>query len=157
MTRQTTTERISDTELVVTRHFDAPPRLVWQAWTSSDLMRRWWVPASFGMTLLECAIDARPGGTYRFVFQHPDFPEPMAFHGHYLEAVPHSRLVWTNEEDPNGSVTTVTLHDEGNGQTRLVLHDRYPTKEAADEAIASGSTGAYPEQFAALDAVLAAG
>ncbi len=157
MTHQTTTERVSDTELVVTRHFDAPPHLVYQAWTTADLMRRWWVPASFGMTLLECTIDARPGGTYRFVFQHPDFPDPMAFHGKYIEATPHSRIVWTNEEDPNGSVTTVTLHDLGKGQTRLVLHDRYPTKEAADEAIASGSTGAYPEQFAALDTLLAAG
>jgi uncharacterized protein YndB with AHSA1/START domain len=157
MTHQTTTERISDTELVVTRHFDAPPNLVYQAWTTSDLMRRWWVPASFGMTLLECAIDARAGGTYRFVFKHPDFPEPMAFHGRYIEATPHSRIVWTNEEDPNGSVTTVTLTDIGNGQTRLVLHDRYPTREAADEAIASGSTGAYPEQFAALDTLLADG
>jgi uncharacterized protein YndB with AHSA1/START domain len=157
MTRQTTIERLGDTDLVVTRHFDASPRLVYQAWTTADLMRRWWVPASFGMTLLECVIDARTGGTYRLVFRHPAFPEPMAFHGRYLEATPHSRLVWTNDEDPGGSVTTLTLTDPGNGQTRLVLHDRYPTRQAADDAIASGSTGAYPEQFDALDAVLAGG
>jgi uncharacterized protein YndB with AHSA1/START domain len=157
MTRQTTTERISDTELLVTRHFDAPPHLVYEAWTTADLMRRWWVPASFGMTMLECEIDARTGGTYRFVFQHPAFDQPMAFHGRYVEATPPTRIVWTNEEDPNGSVTTVTLHDMGDGTTRLVLHDVYPTKEAADEAIASGATGAYPEQFDALDALLSGG
>lgn len=151
----TTTERISDTELVVTRHFAAPPALVWQAWTTPALMQRWWVPASFGMTMLSCDIDARAGGTYRFVFSHPSFPEPMAFHGRYLEADPPRRLVWTNEEDPDGSVTTVTLTDMGDGTTRLVLHDRFPSKEAADAAIASGSTSGYPEQFAALDTLLA--
>lgn len=150
----TTTERRSDRELVVTRLFNAPPELVWRAWTDAEIMRRWWVPASFGMTLLSCEVDARPGGTYRFVFQHPEFPEPMAFHGRYLEAVPPHRLVWTNEESAEGSVSTLTLEDLG-GQTRLVLSELYPSKEAADEAIASGSTGAYPEQFAALDGVLA--
>lgn len=155
MTRTTTIERVSDRELVVTRHVDAPPDLVWAAWTTPALMRRWWVPASFGMTMLSCDIDARPGGSYRFLFQHPSFPEPMAFHGRYLAADPPIRLVWTNEEDPDGSVTTVTLTDMGDGTTRLVLHDLSPTKEAADAAIASGSTGGYPEQFDALDALLA--
>lgn len=151
----TTTERRSDRELVVTRLFDAPPQLVYRAWTTPALMQRWWVPKSFGMTLLSCEIDARPGGSYRFVFSHPDFPEPMAFFGRYLEAVPASRLVWTNEESPDGSVTTVTFEDLG-GKTRLVLHDLYPSKDAADEAVASGSTSGYPVQFDQLDAVLAA-
>jgi uncharacterized protein YndB with AHSA1/START domain len=152
----TTTERVSDTELVVTRHFDAPAHRVYQAWTTADLMKRWWVPKNFGMTLLSCEIDARTGGSYRLVFAHPSFEQPMAFHGRYLEAVPHSRLVWTNEEDPDGSVTTATFEDLG-GTTRLVLHERYPTREAADMAVASGSTGGYPDQFDALDTVLAHG
>jgi uncharacterized protein YndB with AHSA1/START domain len=152
----TTTERRSDRELVVTRDFDAAPHLVYKAWTTAALMQRWWVPKSAGMTLLSCEIDARTGGSYRFVFQHPAFPEPMAFFGRYIEAVPDVRLVWTNEEGPDGSVTTVTLTDLG-GRTRLVLHDLYPTKEAADEAIASGSTSGYPEQFDQLDAILAEG
>jgi uncharacterized protein YndB with AHSA1/START domain len=119
-------------------------------------MQRWWVPKSFGMTMLSCEIDARTGGTYRFVFQHPAFDQPMAFHGRYIEVTPHSRIVWTNEESPDGSVTTVTLEDLG-GSTRLVLHDLYPSKEAADEAVASGSTSGYPEQFDALDDLFAGG
>jgi len=155
-THHTTTERLSARELVVTRLFDAPPRLVYEAWTTADLMKRWWVPKSFGMTLLSCEIDARTGGTYRFVFSHPTFEAPMAFFGRYIEAVPHSRLVWTNEESPDGSVTTVTFDDLG-GRTRLVLHDLYSSKEAADEAVASGSTSGYPEQFDALEKVLAGG
>lgn len=152
----TTTERRSARELVVTRHFDAPPHLVYQAWTTADLMRRWWVPESFGMTLLSCQIDARTGGSYRFEFLHPSSEAPKAFFGHYIEAVPHSRLIWTNEESPDGSVTTVTFEDLG-GKTRLVLHDLYPSEAAADEAIASGSTSGYPMQFDQLDAVLAGG
>lgn len=152
----TTTERRSDRELVVTRDFNAPPALVWRAWTTADLMRRWWVPESFGLTLLSCDIDARTGGSYRFVFQHPAAPDPMAFFGRYIEATPHSRLVWTNEESPDGSVTTLTLQDLG-GRTRAVLSDLYPSKQALDEALASGATGAYPEQFDALDRLLAGG
>jgi uncharacterized protein YndB with AHSA1/START domain len=152
----TTAKRLSDRELTVTRNFDAPPHLVYKAWTTAALMQRWWVPKSAGMTLLSCEIDARNGGSYRFVFQHPAFPEPMAFFGRYIEAAPNSRLVWTNEESPNGSVTTITLTDLG-GRTQLVLHDLYPSKEAADEAIASGSTSGYPEQFDQLDAILAEG
>jgi uncharacterized protein YndB with AHSA1/START domain len=109
------------------------------------------------MTMLSCDIDARTDGGYRFLFKHPSFPEPMAFHGCYLEVDPPRRLVWTNEEDPDGSVTTLTFTDLGDGMTRLVLHDRFPTKDAADAAIASGATGGYPEQFVALDAVLARG
>jgi uncharacterized protein YndB with AHSA1/START domain len=153
---QTTAKRLSDRALTVRRNFDAPPHLVYKAWTTAALMQRWWVPKSAGMTLLSCEIDARDGGSYRFVFKHPAFPEPMAFFGRYIEAVPNSRLVWTNEESPNGSVTTITLTDLG-GRTRLVLHDLYPSKEAADEAIASGSTSGYPEQFDQLDAILAEG
>lgn len=152
----TTTERRSDRELVVTRDFDAPAHLIYQAWTTADLMRRWWVPESFGLTLLSCEIDARTGGSYRFVFQHPASPDPMAFFGRYLEATPHSRLVWTNEESPECSVTTLTLQDMG-GRTRAILLDLYPSKQALDDALASGSTGAYPEQFDALDGLLAAG
>jgi uncharacterized protein YndB with AHSA1/START domain len=151
---RTDVNRQSERELVITRTFDGPAHLVFEAWTKPDLLMRWWVPKSFGITLLSCEADIRTGGTYRFVFGHPDFEQPMAFFGKYIEVTPHTRIVWTNEESDEGSVTTVTF-TEKDGKTLLVLSDLYPSKDALDAAIASGSTGAYPEQFEELDAVLA--
>ena len=154
MKNHTTVERTSERELVATRTFDAPARIVFQAWTTPELFRRWWVPKAFGLTLLSYEADVRVGGGYRLVFSHPAAPEPVAFFGTYLEVTPHSRLVWTNDEAGDaGHVTTVTLEERG-GQTLLVVHDLYPSKEALDEAIASGSTGALPEQFEQLDELL---
>lgn len=151
----TTTERRSERELVVTRTFDAPARLVFAAWTQPALFRQWWVPKSLEMTLVSCELDVRVGGGYRLVFRHPAAPEPMAFFGRYLEVIPHSRLVWTNDEAGEaGQVTTVTF-EERDGRTRLVMHDLYPSKEALDEALANGSTGAPVETFAQLDELLA--
>ena len=154
MSSRTTVERTSDRELVATRSFDGPARIVFEAWTKPDLFKQWWAPASFGMSFLSCEIDARTGGSYRFVFGHPASEQPMAFFGRYIEVTPPSRLVWTNEEDEDGAVTTVTF-EEKDGKTLVVLHDLYPSKEALDAAIASGSTGAWPEQFEALDDLLA--
>ena len=153
----TTTERKSGREMVVTRIFNAPARIVFQAWTTAELMKRWWVPKSIGMTFVSCELDARTGGTYRFVFSHPAFEQPMPFFGRYLEVVPNARLVWTNEEGgENGAVTTVTFEEKG-GATLVVMHDLYPSKEALDEAIASGSTaGGFEEQFTQLDELLLA-
>jgi uncharacterized protein YndB with AHSA1/START domain len=148
---QTTVDRTSDTEVVVTRHFDAPARAVWAAWTKPELMRRWWIPKSMGMTLLSCEMDVRVGGSYRFEIKHPAVEHPMAFFGHYTEVVPNARLVWTNEESEAGAVTTVTLA-EVNGRTRLVLHEVYPSKAALDENMGS----IMPEQFVQLDGLLAA-
>jgi len=154
LTPPTAVDRTSDTELTVIRTINGPAHLVFQAWTDAKLMPRWWVPKSFGITLLSCEMDARTGGTYRFTFAVPGSDQPMAFFGRYIEVTPSSRLVWTNEESgPDGSVTTVTFEERG-GTTHLTLHDRYPSKAALDEAIASGSTGAFPEQFDALDALV---
>jgi uncharacterized protein YndB with AHSA1/START domain len=154
MKSRTTVERKSDSELVTTRTFNAPARIVFQAWTTPELFQRWWVPKSFGMTVRSFEADFRAGGTYRLVFSHPAAPEPMAFFGTYLEVTPYSRLAWTNEEAGDaGQVTTVTFEERG-GRTLLVVHDLYPSKEALDEAIASGSTGALPEQFEQLDEIL---
>jgi len=148
----TTAERTSERELAVTRTFDAPARIVFEAWTKPELLRRWWVPKSIGLTLLSCEVDARKGGTYRFVFRHGS--SEMAFFGRYLEVIPASRLVWTNEEGgENGAVTTVTFEEKG-GRTLLVMRDLYPSKEALDAAIASGSTGGAEETFAQLDELL---
>ena len=146
---RTVVERKSERELVVTRTINAPARLVFEAWTKAELFRRWWVPKSYGLTLLSCEMDVRVGGQYRLVFPHED--STMEFFGTYLEVTPHSRLVWTNEEGGDDeTVTTVTFEDIG-GKTLLVVHDLYPSEEAID----SGSTGALPEALDQLDELLA--
>ena len=150
----TTTDRASDLELVVTRTFNGPARHVFAAWTKPELMMRWWAPKSFGINLLSVVTDVRVGGSYRLEFGVPGSDQPVPFFGRYLEVEPPTRLVWTNEEGDDGSVTTLTL-EEKDGKTLLILRDRYPSKAALDEAIASGSTGAHAEQFDALDGVLA--
>lgn len=153
MKNKTTVERTSEREVVITRTFNAPARLVFEAWTKAEHMRRWWVPKSAGLTLLSCEIDARPGGSYRFVFQHPAAPDGMAFFGTYLEVSPHSKLVWTNEEGGEaGQVSTVTLEEQGT-QTRMVLHELYPSSEALDAGM--GAYDGMPESFDQLDELLA--
>lgn len=148
----TTVERTSDREIVVTRSFNGPARIVFEAWTKPELFRRWWVPKSFGLSLLSCDMDARVGGTYRLVFSHPESQEPMAFFGRYNEVVPHSRLVWTNDEGgQDGAVTTVTFEQRGDA-TQVVMRDRYPSKEACDDG--SGSTSGAGESFDQLDELL---
>ena len=151
----TTAERKSDRDFVVPRTFNGPARIVFDAWTKPELFQRWWVPKSFGATFLSCEIDARTGGTYRFVFSHPSFDQPMPFFGRYLEVIPNARLVWTNDEaGEGGAVTTVTFEARG-GETLVVMHDLYPSKKALDDAIASGATSGSGEQFEQLDALLA--
>src|SRR5439155_4503160 len=135
----TTVERKSERELVVTRTFNGPARIVFEAWSNPELLKRWWVPKSCGISFISCEADVRTGGTYRFVFGHPASGEPMAFFGKYIEVTPPSRIVWTNEESAEGAVTTVTFEEMGD-TTLLVLHELYPSKQALDEAIASGST-----------------
>ena len=88
LTHRTTTERTSDRELVITRSFDGPAHLVFKAWTTPELLMRWWAPESFGINLVGCEVDARTGGRYRFLFDVPGQPEPMAFFGTYLEVTP---------------------------------------------------------------------
>ncbi len=154
MKNRTTVERTSDRELVVTRTFNGPARTVFEAWTRPELFKRWWVPKSCGLTMVSCEQDIRVGGRYRLVFSHPAAPESMEFFGRYLEVIPNSRLVWTNEEGGDkGQITTVTF-EEQDGKTRLVMHDLYPSKAALDEAIESGSTSGTEETFEQLDAVL---
>jgi uncharacterized protein YndB with AHSA1/START domain len=149
---RTTVKKKSDREVVVTRTFDAPARLVFEAWSKPELFKKWWVPRSMGMTLRSCEMDVRTGGTYRLVFGD-DPANPMAFFGKYLEVVPNQRIVWTNEESGDaGSVTTVTL-EERDGKTLLVLSELYPTKEALDEA-GTGAQDALGETFGQLDELL---
>ena len=150
---RTTIERTSERDLVVTRTIDGPRPSVFEAWTDAELFRQWWVPKSLGLQLLSCEVDARVGGGYRLTFDIGG-AEPLAFFGRYLEVSPPSRLVWTNEEGDGGTVVTTATFEEEDGRTRLVVHDRYPSKEALDEAMASGATGWNPESFDQLDELL---
>lgn len=153
MKNRTTVERKSDRELVVTRAFDAPARLVFEAWTRPELFRQWWVPKSMGMSLLTCEMDVRAGGKYRLVFGIND-AKVMEVFGRYIEVTPPARLVWTNEEGEEGGAVTTLTFEEKDGQTLLVKHDLYPSKEALDGELASGAADGLPEQFAQLDEFL---
>jgi uncharacterized protein YndB with AHSA1/START domain len=151
--QRTTVQKKSEREVVVTRTFDAPARLVFEAWSQPELFKKWWVPRSMGMTLRSCEMDVRTGGKYRLVFGD-DPANPMAFFGKYLEVVPNKRIVWTNEESGDaGSVTTVTF-EERDGKTLLVMSELYPTKEALDAA-GTGAQEAMNETFGQLDELLA--
>lgn len=149
---RTAVERKSDRELVVTRTFDAPPHLVFRAWSQPDLFRRWWMPKSVtGVSLVSCDMDVQTGGQYRLEFGAGG-SETMAFYGKYLDVVPDQRIVWTNDEGEEGAVTTVTFEDRG-GKTLLTFHELYPSKEALEEAMA-GSAAGLPEQFDQLEELL---
>jgi uncharacterized protein YndB with AHSA1/START domain len=144
-----TAERTSGRELVVTRTINGPARIVFEAWSKPELFKRWWVPKSMPMSLLSCEMDVRDGGRYRLVFGYEG--STFEVFGRYLEVVPHSRLVWTNDEgDDDEQITTVTFEESG-GRTLVVVHDLYASKEALDVAIASGSTSGMPEQLEQLD------
>ncbi len=150
----TAVERRSEREMVITRTFNVPARLVFEAWTTPDLFKRWWVPKSAGLKLLSCQMDVRVGGGYRLEFD-VGAPEPVAFFGRYLEVTPHSRLVWTNDEGgEGGAVSTVTLEEKG-GKTLLVMHELHASKEALDAAL--GSYDGMGESFEQLDELLAQG
>lgn len=150
-TNRATVERRSERELVVSRIINGPARLVFEAWTRPELFQRWWVPKAAPISLLSTELDVRVGGRYRLVFGINGSEQQMEFFGRYLEVTPHARIVWTNEEgDEGGAVTTVTFEETG-GQTRVVVHDLYPSKEALDDAIASGSTEGMPEQLEQLE------
>lgn len=146
----TRVERISDRELVVTRSVNAPAHMVWEAWTKPELFRQWWVPRSYGLNLVSCELDVRVGGQYRLAFLHEG--STMEFFGTYLEVIPHSRLVWTNDEGGAGQTVTTVTFEEDAGKTRLTVHNLYPSKEALD---ADGSTAALPESLDQLDELLA--
>ncbi len=146
-TNTTTVERRSARETVVTRMFDAPADLVYEAWSNPELFRRWWVPTSMGMTLTACEMDVRTGGRYRLGF------EGMDFFGTYLEVTPPSLLIWTNDEgEGEGSVTTVTL-TETDGRTLVVVSELFASEEALEAD--GGAADAFPETFGQLDALLA--
>ena len=149
---RTTVERKGDRELVVTRTFNAPPSVVFRAWSRPELFQRWWFPKSLsGMSLVACDMDVRTDGKYRLEFSTGG-SDTVAFHGKYLEVVPNARIVWTNDEGEEGAITTVTFEDLG-GKTLLNFHEVYPSKEALEEAL-QGSAAGLPEQLEQLNELL---
>jgi uncharacterized protein YndB with AHSA1/START domain len=148
---RTVAERKSERELIIRRTFNGPARLVFEAWTKPELLKRWWAPQSSGMLLVSCEADVRVGGRYRFEFGR-DGTTQMAFFGRYIEVMPHARLVWTNEESNDGAVTTATF-EERDGKTLFVLHELYPSKEALD-AVMAGMEDGMAETFEQLDELL---
>ena len=153
-TNRTKVERPSERELVVTRIINAPPRLVFEAFTKPELLRQWWVPKSSGLSLLSCEADVRVGGTYRLVFDG-GASKPMEFYGRYTEVTPPSRLAWTNEEGEDGGAVTTVTFEEKSGKTLLVMRDVYPSKEALDAAFV-GMEGGMSETLDQLDEFVSA-
>jgi uncharacterized protein YndB with AHSA1/START domain len=153
MKNPTNAERKSERELVSSRIINGPARLVFEAWTNPELFKKWWVPKSAPITLVACEMDVRTGGTYRLVFSAGG--QSAEFFGKYLEVTPYSRLVWTNDEGgvDAANITTVTF-EEVKGATLVIVTDLYPSKEALDEAISTGSSGAMPEQLEQLEELI---
>ena len=153
---RTTVERTSDRELVVTRRFNAPARIVFDAWTRPELLKRWWAPCSRGVKLLSCEADVRVGGKYRYVFGR-DASSPMAFSGVYREVVVPTRLVTTQLFEPMpaaGEAIVTATFEEKDGKTTLVLHQLFPSREALDGAVASGMEHGMRETFEQLEALV---
>lgn len=150
---RTRVERRSDRELVVTRRFDAPAHLVFKAWAEPGLFSQWWIPRTYGMTLISCEMDVRKGGRYRLEIGHPAHDQPMAFFGTYLEVEKDRRIVWTNEESPDGAITSVVFTEAG-GTTEVALSNLYPTPEAMEQELAYGGCDGTTESFNQLEEFL---
>ncbi|MFC7053083.1 SRPBCC domain-containing protein [Hansschlegelia quercus] len=148
---RTTVERISDRELVITGTVNGRACIVFEAWSKPELFQRWWAPKSCGVTLISFEADVRTGGSYRLVMGHPASEQPMAFFGRYIDVTPNSRLVWTNDEGGEGGAVSTVIFQEKDGATRIVVRELYPSKEALDDAMASGSTSGWGAQLEQLD------
>jgi uncharacterized protein YndB with AHSA1/START domain len=157
MENETTVERTSERELVIKRTFNGPARVVFDAWTTPELLKLWWAPKSLGVSLFECESNLHVGGTYRYAFGR-DPKKPEVFSGRYVEVKPPARLVLTQVyermRDAGEAVVTVTF-EESEGRTRLTLHQLFPSKEALDGAVASGMERGTREVFDQLDTLAA--
>jgi uncharacterized protein YndB with AHSA1/START domain len=128
----------SDLEIRMTRLFDAPRHLVFEAMSKPEHVKQWWGRLGEGYSVPVCEIDLRPGGAWRFVNRHPK--GEAAFHGEYREITPPSRVVFTEIFEPfpdSISVVTAELTEES-GKTRLTVTVRYPSLQVRDMVIASG-------------------
>lgn len=128
----------SEREIVITRLFDAPREIVFEAMTRPEHIRRWWGNLGEGYSVPVCEVDLRVGGKWRFVNKHPH--GEVAFRGEYREITPPSRLVFTETMEPHpepGSIITAVYADEG-GRTRMTVTCEYPSQEIRDMVINSG-------------------
>ena len=128
----------SDQEIRMTRLFDAPRQLVFEAMSKPEHVKQWWGRLGEGYSVPVCEIDLRPGGKWRFVNRHPK--GEAAFHGEYREIAPPGRIVFTEifEQFPDTvSVVTAEFAEEG-GKTRLTVIVRYPSQQVRDMVMASG-------------------
>jgi uncharacterized protein YndB with AHSA1/START domain len=143
----------ADDQILITREFDAPKRLVYQAWTTAELIKRWWSGQRGEVTVAE--IDLRVGGTWRYVMTANAGFE-VGFHGEYREIVPEERLVYTETfegmPDAGNTLNTATF-TEDDGRTVLALLIVCPSREVRDGIIDSGMEGGMQEQMDALEQV----
>lgn len=156
-TNRTSMQIVSDRELVISRTFNGPARVVFDAWTKPELVRRWWAPASHCVSIVGCDADVRVGGAYRYVMRL-DTGKEFAFSGTYVELAPYTRIVYTQIFEPMraaGAVTSTVTLDERDGKTHLVLHSLYPSKEALEATIASGMEHGMRETMDQLDDLVA--
>jgi uncharacterized protein YndB with AHSA1/START domain len=145
----------SDTEIVMTRRFDGPRRLVFDAWTKPELLTRWY--GAHGWNLTVCEIDLRVGGRYRFVWRGPDGTD-MGAGGVYREILPPHRLVYTEEFDDHwypGESLVAHVLAEHRGVTTLTSTLRFPSKEVRDSVIRSPMERGVADGYERLDGVLA--
>jgi uncharacterized protein YndB with AHSA1/START domain len=158
----TSMELKSDREIVITRTFNGPAPIVFDAWTEPDLVRRWWAPRSHRVAVVGCDAAVRVGGHYRYVLRLETGNE-FAFSGRYTEVTPYSRLVYTQIFEPTASgptgedaelIITVTF-DEHEGRTHLVSHSLCPSKEVRDAILASGMEHGMRETMDQLDELVA--
>jgi uncharacterized protein YndB with AHSA1/START domain len=159
---QTSMELVGDREIVIARTFNGPARIVFDAWTRPELVRRWWAPKSRHVSMASCDADVRVGGTYRYVLRF-DAGKEFAFSGKYREVTPPLRLVYTEifeptaagaSPDDEGVVVTVTF-DERDGKTHMVSRSLCPSKEVRDTIIASGMEHGMRETMDLLDELVA--
>jgi uncharacterized protein YndB with AHSA1/START domain len=155
MKNETTMELKSDREIIISRTFNAPPRIVFDAWTKAEFVRRWWAPASHCVAMEACDADVRVGGKYRYVLS-PRRGGQIAFSGEYTEITPYTRLRYTQifEEFPDAEVNITVTFAERGGKTHLVSHEVYPSKEARAGALEAGMEHGMRETMDQLDALV---
>jgi uncharacterized protein YndB with AHSA1/START domain len=146
----------TDTQLLITREFDGPAHLVWKAYTTPELIRRWWAGSHGTVTVAE--VDLRVGGTYRYALVAGEEKFEVAFHGEFREIEPATRLVHTEiyEGAPDNVSVVTTTFTETDGRTLLTQLCEYGTREVRDAVVASGMEGGMQSSYDALDEVVAA-
>jgi len=154
---RTSMEVRSDREIVIARTFNGPARIVFDAWTRPELVRRWWAPKSHRVSVVGCEADVRRGGDYRYVLRHEKSGD-IGFSGQYTEVTPHLRLVYTQFFEPMreaGAVIITVTFEERDGKTHLIAHELYPSKEARDGALESGMEHGMRETMDQLEELIA--